>query len=66
MEQPKVTLTMNHYRELEQKAKAHDDELITIKLTEDWPEPERIEIIAHNGNEGLHYETNKPVWILSA
>lgn len=36
MEQPTVTLTMNHYRELEKKAKAHDDELITIKLTEDW------------------------------
>ena len=28
--------------------------------TLDWPSPERIEIIAHNDNEGLHYETNKP------
>jgi len=22
----------------------------------DWPSPERIEIIASNGNDGLHYE----------
>ena len=36
------------------------DEFIEHFLPCEWPDPERIEIIAHNGNEGLHYETNKP------
>ena len=71
MEQPAVTLTMNQCdgcaRGLPVVNGIHKgigwDAICCTKnryqQPEDWPKPERIEIIAHNGNDGLHYEAQE-------